>query len=63
MGGREAIKRLKDIDPDVRAVVSSGYSDDPVMSEFKKYGFRGVVAKPYGIGELIEILNKVMDGE
>src|SRR5579885_1134583 len=63
MGGREAIKRLRDIDPDVRAVVSSGYSDDPVMGEFKKYGFRGVVAKPYDIGELIEILNKVVDGE
>ncbi len=63
MGGREAIVRLMEIDPDVKAIVSSGYSDDPVMGEFKKYGFRGVVAKPYDIGELIEILNKVMDGE
>ncbi|MGE5443363.1 MAG: ATP-binding protein, partial [Ignavibacteriales bacterium] len=63
IGGREAIAKLMEIDPDVRAVVSSGYSNDPVMSEHRRYGFRGVVAKPYDIEELAEILNKVIDGK
>ncbi|MEW6738724.1 MAG: GAF domain-containing protein [Nitrospirota bacterium] len=63
MGGREAIKRLFEIDPDVKAIVSSGYPDDPIMSDFKKYGFRSVVAKPYKIQELSEILRKVLAGE
>ncbi|MGE5443163.1 MAG: ATP-binding protein, partial [Ignavibacteriales bacterium] len=63
MGGKEAIKRLTDIDPDVRAIVSSGYSNDPVMSEYKDYGFRGVVSKPYTIEDLAETLHKVLGGE
>ena len=49
MGGKEALENLREIDPDVKAIVSSGYSNDPVMSEFKKYGFNGFVAKPYRI--------------
>jgi DNA-binding NarL/FixJ family response regulator len=49
-----------EIDPEVRAVVSSGYSNDPVISEFKKYGFRDVVVKPYSVEELAEILYKAM---
>jgi DNA-binding NarL/FixJ family response regulator len=54
---------LFEIDPDVKAIVSSGYPDDPIMSDFKKYGFRSVVAKPYKIQELSEILRKVLAGE
>jgi PAS domain S-box-containing protein len=60
MGGREAIQRLLELDPQVRAVVSSGYSDDPVMADFKKYGFCGVVAKPYDAEQLSEVLHKVI---
>jgi len=52
MGGKEAVKRLLEFDPQARAIVSSGYSNDPVMAEFQKHGFRGVVAKPYQIHEL-----------
>ncbi|MGE5444839.1 MAG: ATP-binding protein, partial [Ignavibacteriales bacterium] len=63
IGGREAIAKLMEIDPDVRAVVSSGYSNDPVMSEPRRYGFRGVVSKPYSIEELTETIHKVMNGE
>ncbi len=63
MGGREAIKRLRDIDPDVRAVVSSGYSNDPVMSEFTNYGFRGVISKPYTIEDLAETLRQVLNNQ
>ena len=60
MGGKEAIKRLIEIDPEVKAVVSSGYSTDPVMANFKKYGFHGVVAKPYDINELSKTLHKII---
>ena len=60
MGGKYAIKKLLKIDPDAKAIVSSGYSNDPIMSEFKKYGFVGVVAKPYKVEELGKILHKVV---
>jgi CheY-like chemotaxis protein len=61
MGGREAIQRLLEIDPSIRAVVSSGYSDDPVMADFQKYGFCGVVAKPYDAEQLSEVLHRVIN--
>ncbi|HPZ08314.1 MAG TPA: PAS domain S-box protein [Candidatus Eremiobacteraeota bacterium] len=60
MGGKEAIEKLKEINPEVKAIVSSGYSNDPVMAEFKKYGFKGVVAKPYKISEFKEMLHKIL---
>jgi two-component system, cell cycle sensor histidine kinase and response regulator CckA len=63
MGGKEAIERLIEMDPEVKAIVSSGYSDDPIMSDYRGYGFRGVIGKPYSIGELTETLRKVMSGE
>lgn len=62
MGGKEAIKKLVDIDPDIRAIVSSGYSDDPVMSNFKEYGFKNAMAKPYEIAELRKMLHEVISG-
>jgi PAS domain S-box-containing protein len=52
MGGQETIKRLLEIDPDVRAIVSSGYANDPVMSRHEDYGFCGMIAKPYEIDAL-----------
>ncbi len=60
MGGKNAIKELLKIDPDAKAIVSSGYSNDPIMSEFEKYGFVGVVAKPYKIEEMGKALHKVV---
>lgn len=60
MGGEEAIKRLLRIDPHVKAIVSSGYSDNPVMSTYEKYGFMGVIEKPYNVKELRDVLNSVM---
>ncbi len=62
-GGKEAIQELMKIDPDAKVIVSSGYSDDPVMSEFREYGFVGVVEKPYKIEDLSEVLDKVMVGD
>lgn len=61
MGGKETIKRLSEIDPGIRAIVSSGYSNDPIMAEFRKYGFCGVVSKPYTIGELSQILYRILE--
>jgi PAS domain S-box-containing protein len=60
MGGKEAIQRLLELDPNVKAIVSSGYSDDPVMADYKRYGFCGVVAKPYDAETLSEVLHKVI---
>ncbi len=62
MGGAEAIERLREIDPEIKAVVSSGYSNDPIMADYTKYGFRGVVAKPYSAKELSQTLKSVIKG-
>ncbi len=62
MGGKKAIQELIRLDPDVKAVVSSGYSNDPVMADYRKYGFKGVVAKPYSLQELSSKLNTVISG-
>jgi PAS domain S-box-containing protein len=60
MGGKEAIGKLLAIDPAVRAIVSSGYSEDPVLADFRDYGFRGVVIKPYRIREFSEVVAAVI---
>jgi len=62
MGGREAIEKLLAMDPDARAIVSSGYSDDTVLSNFRRFGFRGVLPKPYNISELGKVLHEVIFG-
>ena len=60
MGGKEAIERLLRIDPGVKAIVSSGYSNDPILANYRKYGFSGVVKKPYRIAELSQIVYEVI---
>ena len=60
MGGKEAISRLLVIDKNAKAIVSSGYSNDPVMANFRDYGFAGVVPKPYKIEELSHTLKNVL---
>ncbi len=52
MGGEEVVQRLQAIDPAVRAIVASGYSDHRIMAEYRQYGFVGVVAKPFRIKDL-----------
>lgn len=60
MGGKDAIKRLLDIAPGARVIVSSGYSNDPIMSEYKKYGFKEVLVKPYRMTELSETVRRAL---
>jgi PAS domain S-box-containing protein len=56
MGGKEALKKLIEIDPTVNAIVSSGYATDATMSRYQDFGFRGVIAKPYEAAELGKIV-------
>jgi PAS domain S-box-containing protein len=58
MGGREVIGELLTLDPDARVIVSSGYSNDPVIARFSDYGFKGVLIKPYRLDELKNALKK-----
>ncbi len=63
MGGKETMVKLLEIDPKVKAIVSSGYANDPIMADYKKYGFSGVVTKPYDIKQMQETLRKVLAGK
>lgn len=63
MGGKEAIKELLKIDPDAKAIVSSGYSNDMIMAEFKEYGFSGVITKPYKIEDMSKVLHDMITGK
>ncbi|MDY6904615.1 MAG: PAS domain S-box protein [Thermodesulfobacteriota bacterium] len=60
MGGVKTVQELLKIDPTVKAVVSSGYSNDPVMANFQDYGFSGVVSKPYTREELARTLDRLL---
>jgi len=62
MGGKETIKKLRDIDPNVKALVSTGYSNDLVLANYRAYGFSGVVTKPYKGEELSRILREMITG-
>jgi PAS domain S-box-containing protein len=58
MGGTEAARRIRELDPDARLIVSSGYSHDPVLAGFRSYGFCDAIAKPYKVTELEAILRR-----
>jgi PAS domain S-box-containing protein len=60
MGGKEAVQRLRDVNPDVKVIVSSGYSDDPVIAQYRDHGFAGVVTKPFQISDLSELLRRII---
>ena len=63
MGGRETIDALRKLDPDVKAIVSSGYSNDPIMSQFRQYGFKDVVAKPYDVRTFSQVLQRTISSD
>lgn len=60
MGGLEAAQRILELDPEARLIVSSGYSNDPVMANYHAYGFAGFLVKPYRIDDLSQVLNRVL---
>lgn len=60
MGGREAMEKLRAMDPAVRAIVSSGYSRDPVLGSFRQHGFCAILPKPYGLDQLRKVLTEVV---
>ncbi|HEY8994734.1 MAG TPA: ABC transporter substrate-binding protein [Lacunisphaera sp.] len=62
MGGREAMEHLRRMDPAVCAIVSSGYSRDPVMSNHQAHGFRAILPKPYGLEQLRKVMRDVLEG-
>ena len=60
MGGKQTILKLRELDPDIKAIVSSGYSNNPVMSDYKNYGFSGILAKPYTLSQLSKVLDEIV---
>ena len=60
MGGKETLKELQKINKDISAIVSSGYSNDPVMANYKSYGFKGMVTKPYRMGDMYSTLKAIL---
>ena len=60
MGGKETIKKLKETDPEVKAIVSSGYSGDPVLAYYREYGFAGIIPKPFESKLLSKVLYEVL---
>jgi len=58
LGGLEVMETLLGKDPNARVIVSSGYSNDPVMANFQKFGFVGMISKPYTAQELGRILHE-----
>lgn len=62
MGGKEVVEHLRAVDPQVKAIVSSGYANDPIMADYAKYGFSGVMAKPYTVERVQEVLFRALQG-
>jgi CheY-like chemotaxis protein len=60
MGGKEALRQIKSLHPEATVIVSSGYSNDPVLARFHEFGFSGVIAKPYNLIDLSKVLSQVL---
>lgn len=63
LGGQETLKKILEFDPDVKAIVFSGYLNDPIMAKPEKYGFKGVLGKPFKFGDLNDVLIKIINKE
>jgi DNA-binding NarL/FixJ family response regulator len=62
MGGKQTIEKMIQLDPNVKSIVSSGYSNDPVMSEYASYGFKAVLPKPYDGRQMCELVDGLLTG-
>ena len=60
IGGKDAVVKILGINPRAKVIVSSGYANDHVMTDFKSHGFSGILVKPYTIKEMSEVLNKIL---
>jgi len=60
MGGQETMKKLLEIDPNVKGILSTGYFNDPIINNFRAYGFSGFITKPTPISKLTEVLSNVI---
>jgi CheY-like chemotaxis protein len=60
-GGKEVVKELMKIDPAIKVIAASGYSNDPVMANYKAYGFNGILPKPFTIKDVGFVLKKVLE--
>ena len=63
MGGRKAVQALLAIDPEAKAVVSTGYADDPVMADPSAHGFAGIIPKPYTQDQLKSVIDQVLNAD
>ena len=61
-GGKETIKELLKIDPEIKCIVSSGYTNNPILANYREYGFKDIITKPYTPNELREVLYRVLKG-
>ena len=59
MGGEEAVQEILKIEPKAKVIVASGYSNDPIMANFKTYGFSSAIVKPFKLQELAEVINQL----
>ena len=62
LSGHKAVARLRDIDPQIKAIISSGYDSDPIMTRFHEHGFAGAISKPYEISKLNRVVSEVLAG-
>ncbi len=60
MGGREMVEKLLKLGPAAKVIVSSGYAHDPILVNYRQYGFQGVLAKPYRVGDMQEALSRLL---
>ena len=62
MGGKETIRELLSFDPQAKVIVASGYSNDPVMANYREYGFAAMLSKPFDVRELSAEIDRVLAG-
>ena len=63
MGGDETFKKLLELNPNVKAIVASGYSTKKILSDYKQFGFAGMLSKPFMMSDLLEEIEKLLENK